>query len=50
MEVKEKKTLLLKVNPDVYSEFKELCRKEGFSITLSLNQMMKVAIKKQRLW
>ena len=50
MEVKGKKTLLLKVNQDVYNEFKELCKKKGFSMTLSLNQMIKSAIKKNKLW
>lgn len=50
MEVKEKKTFLLNTKEDLFNRFKELCEKEGFSPTLALNQMIKVAIKKQKLW
>jgi hypothetical protein len=50
MEVKEKKTFLLNTKEDLFNRFKYLCEEEGFTPTVALNQMMKVAVKNQKLW
>ena len=50
MEVKEKKTFLLNTKEELFNRFKYLCEEEGFNPTTALNQMMKVAVKKNKLW
>lgn len=50
MEVKKRKALLLKMDGKVYSDFKDLCKREGFSVTVSLNQIMKRAVIDNKLW
>lgn len=50
MEVKEKKTFLLNTKEELFNRFKCLCEEEGFNPTTALNQMMKIAVKKQKLW
>ncbi len=47
---KEKKSFLLNMNDELFTKFKELCDKEGNSITIGLKQIMKLAIKKQSIW
>lgn len=48
--MENKKTFLLNTKEDLFNKFRYLCEEEGFNPTVVLNQMMKIAVKKQKLW
>lgn len=50
MSNKVKKTFLLNTDEDLFLKFRSLCKEEGFNATVVINQMMKKAIKNNKLW